>query len=130
MAVLPPIPAIYGGYYLRFGSPPSPWWVARVRGAMMTIPHMKKYAVGLSLLLCLAACTSDPVQSAENCADLSDVDLASLSAGDLDQYADRVLEFAESALADNTPDWIVCNQLVEPLDQLGVVVDLEELDRD
>ena len=96
----------------------------------MTIPHIKKFAAGLSLLLFLSACSSDPVQSAETCADLSDIDLASLSAGELDDYADRMLEFAETALEENTPDWIVCNQLVEPLDQLGVIVDLEELDRE
>ena len=97
---------------------------------MSTFSHLKKLAAGLSVVLCLAACSSDPVQSAESCADLSDVDLASLSAQELDDMANRILEFAETALEENTPDWIACNQLVEPLDQLGVIVDLEELDRE
>ena len=93
---------------------------------------LKRLAVLLVCLVVLAACGGgDPLEGASSCSDLAEVDVASLSDDEAQEMGDLVFEFAGSALdsGDNL-DFLACQRLVGPLDDRGVVLDLEEMDRE
>lgn len=85
----------------------------------------------LAVAIGLSACSSDdPLANAESCPDLSDVDVSTLTAAEASQMGDLVFEFAQNALdANDNTDFNQCQMLVQPLDEVGVVLDLAEMDR-
>jgi len=88
--------------------------------------------VVLAVVVGLSACSGgDPLADAESCSDLSEVDVSALTAAEASQMGDLVFEFAQNALDTNdVTDFDQCQKLVQPLDDVGIILDLAEMDRE
>ena len=93
---------------------------------------MKRLTALVVSVVLLGACSSgDPLEGASSCADLSDVEISALSEDEVQEMGDLVFEFAQGALdSGDNDDFLACQQLVGSLDARGVVLDLDEMDRD
>lgn len=90
----------------------------------------KIWVLVLLVALGVGACGGSALDTAAACSDLSDVDVSALSAEEAERMGDLVFGFAETALeSGDTQDFFECQELVQPLDEVGVILDLVEMDR-